>query len=85
MYTYLKYNKYFFLTDTINDEIKNKIKKISNFNIIYYDQKKTENKDINKNKKNKIYNFCKKKKIPIYINNNFKLLLKLKAKGIFLT
>jgi len=85
MYTYLKYNKYFFLTDTINDEIKNKIKKFSNFNIIYYDQKKTENKDINIDKYNQIYNFCKKKKIPIYITNNFKLLLKLKADGIFLT
>jgi thiamine monophosphate synthase len=85
MYTYLKYNKYFFLTDTINDEIKNKIKKFSNFNIIYYDQNKTVNKDINLDKYNQIYNFCKKNKIPIYITNNFKLLLKLKADGIFLT
>jgi thiamine monophosphate synthase len=85
MYTYHKYNKYFFLTDAINDEIINKIKKFTNFNIIYYDQKNSENKDINIDKYNKIYNFCKKNKIPIYITNNIKLLLKLKADGIFVT
>ena len=85
MYTYHNYNKYFFLTDTINDDIERKALKFVNLNIIYYNEKETEKKEIDIIKYNKIYNFCKKNKIPIYITNNFKLLLKLKADGIFIT
>jgi thiamine monophosphate synthase len=85
MYTYHKYNKYFFFTDTINEEIKDKITLFNNFNIIYYEQNNIENKDINIDKYNTIYNFCKKNRIAIFITNNFKLLLKLKADGIFIT
>ena len=48
-------------------------------------KKKTEKEKIDIIKYNKVYNFCKKNKIPIYITNNFKLLLKLKADGIFIT
>ena len=85
MYTYHKYNKYFFLTDTIDDNIKKKALKFINLNIIFYNEEKTEKEKIDIIKYNKVYNFCKKNKIPIYITNNFKLLLKLKADGIFIT
>ena len=85
MYTYHKYNKYFFFTDSIDDNVKNKAIKFTNLNIIYHNKEEIKKNYINITKYNKVYNFCKKNKIPIYITNNFKLLLKLKADGIFIT
>ena len=85
MYTYHKYNKYFFFTDSIDDNVKNKAIKFTNLNIIYYNKEEIKKKYIDITKYNKVYNFCKKNKIPIYITNNFKFLLKLKADGIFIT
>jgi thiamine monophosphate synthase len=85
MYTYLNYNKYFFFTDVINDKIKNKVVKFKKINIIYFDKESAKNEDFNIEKYNIVYNFCKKNRIPIYITDNFKLLLKLKADGVFTT
>ena len=68
MYTYHNYNKYFFLTDTINDDIERKALKFVNLNIIYYNEKETEKKEIDIIKYNKIYNFCKKNHLLIIIH-----------------
>jgi len=85
MYTYHKHNKYFFFTDSIDDNIKNNAFKFKNLNIIFYNKKDIKEKNIDIIKYNKVHNFCKKNSIPIYITNNFKLLFKLKADGIFIT
>ena len=85
MYTYRKYNKYFFFTDYIDDNIKNKAIIFNNLNIIYYDKEETERENVDLVKYTQVYTFCRKNGIPIYITNSFKLLLKLKADGIFIT
>jgi len=85
MYTYHKVNKYFFLTDCINEKVKNKIINFKNLNIIYYNQEEIKEKKIDIEKYNEVYIFCKKNKIPIYITNSIKSLLKLKANGVFIT
>jgi len=46
MYTYHKYNKYFFFTDSIDDNVKNKAIKFTNLNIIYHNKEEIKKKNI---------------------------------------
>jgi len=85
MYTYRKYNKYFFFTDIIDDKLKDKLIKFKNINIIYYNEEEVKKNKINKEKYNQVCHFCKKNRIPIYVTDDFKLSLQSKANGIFIS
>ena len=64
MYTYHKVNKYFFLTDCINEKVKNKIINFKNLNIIYYNQEEIKEKKIDIEKYMRFTFFVKKTKYP---------------------
>jgi thiamine-phosphate pyrophosphorylase len=72
--------KFFFFTDSINNEIINKILNFRNISIIY----NSFNKNNNFEELNQIKNFCKKNNIKLYITNDLKLAIKIKADGLFL-
>ena len=76
-----KLKKYIFIKNLDEKIIKN-IKKINNTQIIY------NNEDFNNvslKECAEIREFCAKNKIPFYIINNFKIALKIKADGIFIS
>jgi len=77
--------EYFFFTDMLNDEMKKKIINFNKINIIFYNSDDNKTDKLNIDKYKLIYKFCKKNRIPIYLTNNERYLLKLKAHGIFLT
>jgi thiamine monophosphate synthase len=72
--------KFFFFTDSIDNEIIKKIVNFKNISIIY----SAFNKNNNLNELNKIKNFCKKNNIKLYITNDLKLAINIKADGLFL-
>jgi len=73
--------KYIFI-DCLNEKIKKRIIKLKNCHLVY-------SLRINKNEKLEqflqIVNFSKKNKIPLYPLDNYKIAIKYKLKGIFLT
>ena len=80
-------NRQFLIINNLNNEVKEKIKKFININIILYnfdDQADGQLKIDNFNTVEAI-NYCKKNQIPFYITDNFKLALQTKANGIFLS
>jgi thiamine-phosphate pyrophosphorylase len=79
MYSINFYNNYLFLKNLnfLNLKFKNPKKT----NIIYYQ----DPLNINYNELNKIHLWCKRKKIKLYIMDNYKLAVKYKANGIYLT
>ena len=80
-------NRQFLIINKLNNEVKEKIKKFININIILYnfdDQADGQLKIDNFNTVEAI-NYCKKNQIPFYITDNFKLALQTKANGIFLS
>jgi thiamine monophosphate synthase len=72
--------KFFFFTDSINNEIIKKILKFKNISIIY----NSFNKNNNFKELNQIKIFCKKNNIKLYITNDLKLAINIKADGLFL-
>jgi len=80
-------NRQFLIINKFNNEVKEKIKKFININIILYnfdDQTEGQLKIDNFNTQEAI-NFCKKNQLPFYITDNIKLALQTKANGIFLS
>jgi thiamine monophosphate synthase len=80
-------NRQFLIINKLNNEVKENIKKFININIILYnfdDQTKDRLKISNFNTK-EVVNFCKKNQLPFYITDDYKLALRTKAKGIFLS
>ena len=80
-------NRQFLIINKLNDEVKEKIKKFININIILYnfdDEVDGQLKIDNFNTVEAI-NYCKKNQLPFYITDNFKLALQTKANGIFLS
>jgi thiamine-phosphate pyrophosphorylase len=76
-----KIKKYIFIKN-LNEKIKKNIKKLNNVQIIY------NNEDFNNisiKQLIEIRDFCLKNKIPLYIINNYKIALKIKADGIFIS
>jgi thiamine-phosphate pyrophosphorylase len=76
-----KLKKYIFIKN-LNEEIKKNIKKLSNVEII------VNNIDFNDTTLRQILeiqNFCQKNKIPFYIVDNYKIALKFKAQGVFIS
>jgi thiamine-phosphate pyrophosphorylase len=76
-----KLKKYIFIKD-LNEEIKKNIKKLCNVEIIINN---IDFSEISLKRFLKIQNFCQKNKIPFYIIENYKIALKLKAQGIFIS
>ena len=75
-----KYLAYYFV-DNINSETKLLIKKFKKISLIYL------NSGIN-NKIENLYSikeFCRKNKIDLYVCDDFKLAIKIKANGLYLT
>jgi thiamine monophosphate synthase len=80
-------NRQFLIINNLNNEVKEKIKKFININIILYnfdDQADGQLKIDNFNTVEAI-NYCKKNQLPFYITDNLKLALQTKANGIFLS
>jgi len=76
-----KLKKYIFIKD-LNEEIKKNIKKLFNVEIIINN---IDFSEISLKRFLEIQNFCQKNKIPFYIIDNYKIALKLKAQGIFIS
>lgn len=76
-----KLKKYIFIQN-LNEEIKKNIKKLSNVEIIINN---VDFNEISLRQILEIQNFCKKNKIPFFIIDNYKIALKFKAQGIFIS
>ena len=73
--------KFYFFTNTLNDAVIKNITKFTPIGLIF-----RENKDINNEEElKKLRKLCKKKNIPFYIADNYRLAIKYDANGIFLT
>lgn len=75
-------NRFYFFTDKLNNIIANNILKFKKIVIIY---KTIADKEIDHNNLSSISKFCKKNNIKLYITNSYKLVLKYKANGIYIT
>jgi thiamine monophosphate synthase len=74
-----QFNKVYIFINDINNLIFTNIKKISNIHIIY------NSHDFKSDKFIKLDNFCKKKKIKLYILDNYKLAIKNRLNGIIIS
>lgn len=74
--------KFYFFIDTLDEIIRKNIKNFKKLSFVY---KSDSVNDINHANINTIKNFCKKNKIPFFISDNFKLVKKYGADGIFLS
>ena len=79
MYNIRLYNKYIFL-DKYTSDLNYIFSGLKKANIIYYSQS-----DILTDELKKINFFCKKRKIKLFVINNFRLAVKIKADGLYLT
>ena len=79
MFAYKK--KYFLIIENIKDLELSNIKLTNKFIIIYRNQNKIDNID----KLLKFRRHCKAKKVDFYISNNFKLMVSLKADGLYIS
>jgi len=78
----IKEIKFYFFTDKLDNIIIDNILKFKKIAIIY---ELKNNKEVNHDNLNIISKFCKKNNIKFYISNSYKLVLKYKANGIFIT
>ena len=74
-----RFNKVYIFINDINDLICTNIEKISNIHIIY------NSHDFKSDKFIKLKNFCIKKKIKLYILDNYKLAIKNRLNGIIIS
>ena len=75
-----KLKKYIFIK-SLDEKIKKNIKKLNNVQIIFNNE---HFDNFSLKECLKIKDFCVKNKIPLYIINNYKIALKIKANGIFI-
>jgi thiamine-phosphate pyrophosphorylase len=76
-----KLKKYIFI-ENLDEKIKKNIKKLKNSQIIFNNE---EYNKISLRQCMEIKDFCIKNKILLYIKNNYKIALKVKADGIFIS
>jgi thiamine-phosphate pyrophosphorylase len=76
-----KFKKYIFIKNLDEKIIKN-IKKIDNIQIIFNNE---DFNDASLKQCIEIRDFCLKNKIPLYLINNYKMALKIKANGVFIS
>ena len=80
MITY-KLKKYVFIKN-LDEKIKKNIKNLSNVQIIFNNE---EFNNVSLKQCIEIRDFCLKKKIRLYLINNYKMALKIKANGVFIS
>lgn len=78
----LSNTKFYFFTENLNENIINNIAKFKNIAIIY---KNTKSTNINNSNIIVLKKFCKKNKILFIISDNYKLAIKHKADGFFIS
>ena len=76
-----KLKKYIFIK-SLDEKIKKNIKKLNNVQIIFNNE---HFDNFSLKECIKIKDFCAKNKMPLYIINNYKIALKIKANGIFIS
>lgn len=74
-------SKFYFFTDKITDQIKSNILKFDNLSIIY----KNSTNNINLKELLNIKKFCQNCSIKFLVTDNYKLAIKLKADGLFIS
>lgn len=77
----LNYVENFFFTNSLNNIIKENLRKFINISIVY----KTDNNNLNITEFLRLKEFCKKERIKIYFPDNIKLAIKLGADGLFIS
>ena len=73
--------EYFIFCDNLNKEIKEKIAKFKNINFVYYN----DNKEYSVIKTLEIQRYCKKNKINFFIIDNYRLGIKIRSDGVYLS
>lgn len=74
--------KFYFFTEDLNENVINNIAKFKNIAVIY---KNTKSTNINDSNIIVLKKFCKKNKILFIISDNYKLAIKYKADGFFIS
>jgi thiamine-phosphate pyrophosphorylase len=73
--------EYFIFCDNLNKEIKEKISKFKNINLVYYN----DNKEYSVIKTLEIQRYCKKNKINFFITDNYRFGIKIGSDGVYLS
>lgn len=81
----MNFLKKFLFLDDINKLISKNICKIKDISIIILINPSEENNQTKKNKFYEIIHFCKANNLPFFVSNNYKLAIKTKANGVYLT
>lgn len=81
MTRYTTKNNFYFFTNFINDSVKKNLLKFIGINVICKDL----NNKLHLESLIEIKKFCKKNKINFYIADNYKLAVKLKSNGLFIS
>lgn len=77
--------KKFLFLDDINKLIFKNIYRIKNISIIILINPSEKNNQIKKNRFYEIIHFCKSNNLPFFVSDNYKLAIKTKANGVYLT
>jgi len=72
---------YYYFCYSLNEKTKNNIIKIKNLKLIYY---KETSKITSEELKDLLY-FCKKNRVQFFLKDNYKLSLKVKATGVYIS
>ena len=81
----MNFFKKFLFLDNINELISKNICKIKDISIIILINPSEENNQTKINKFYEIIHFCKANNLPFFVSNNYKLAIKTKANGVYLT
>ena len=81
----MNFLKKFLFLDDINKLISKNICNIKDISIIILINPSEENNQTKKNKFYEIIHFCKANNLPFFVSNNYKLAIKTKANGVYLT
>ena len=81
----MNFLKKFLFLDNINKLISKNIYNIKDISIIILINPSEENNQTKINKFYKIIHFCKTNNLPFFVSNNYKLAIKTKANGVYLT
>ena len=73
--------EYFIFCDNLNKEIKEKIAKFKNINFVYYN----DNNEYSVIQTLEIQRYCKKNKINFFIIDNYRLGIKIRSDGVYLS
>lgn len=72
---------YYYFCHSLNEKIKNNIIKIKNLTLIYY----KETSEITSVELKDLLHFCNRNKVPFFLKDDYKLSLKVKANGVYIS